>query len=258
MMEEDLRTTLRLEFVDGCDDRLTEMELLLEQAAQGKAKEAEALRAIRRAAHSIKGTSASLGFPFVSILAHRLEDFLDGETRCTIDIRRAITRYMDVIRSQVERPDYTPSQEERNAIIRELPSKMTLQDMAIDVRDVEALLIIPSSVTAKIVRTELAACGFRSIRTAIAMDGLQLGLHSDPDFIIVSQTLDELSGVDLIRAFRAISVTANTPSAILTSFAPSNPAFATLPQDTSIIRTGNAHFSQDMGDFIAKIDRHLG
>lgn len=258
MMEEDLRTTLRLEFVDGCDDRLSEMELLLEQAAQGKVPEAEALRAIRRAAHSIKGTSASLGFPFVSILAHRLEDFLDGETQCNTATRRAVSRYMDVIRGQVERPNHVPSQEERNAIIRDLPSKLTLQDMAIDVRNVEALLIVPSSVTAKIVRTELAACGFKSLRAASTMEGFQLALRSDPDFILVSQTLDELSGTDLLRALRAISTTAAIPSAVLTSFARNHPAFEALPEGVAIIRIGNAHFSQDMGDFIAMIDKQLG
>lgn len=258
MMEEDLRTTLRLEFVDGCDDRLSEMELLLEQAAQGKIADVEALHAIRRAAHSIKGTSASLGFPFVSILAHRLEDFLDGETQCSTTTRRAVSRYMDVIRSQVERPNHVPPQDERNAIIRDLPSKLTLQDMAIDVRNVEALLIVPSSVTAKIVRTELAACGFKSLRAANAMEGLQLGLRSDPDFILISQTLDELSGTDLLRMFRAASPTASTPSAVLTSFARTHPAFQSLPEDVAVIRIGNAHFSQDMGDFIAKIDKQLG
>ena len=165
---------------------------------------------------------------------------------------------MDAIRSQVERPDRTPSQEERNSIVRGLPSKLTLQDLSIELRNIEALLVIPATVTAKIVRTELAACGYKSIRTALAMEGLMLGLRSEPDFIIVSQTLDELSGSDLVRAFRAISSTADIPCAILTSFARDNPLFKAIPADTSIVRTGNAHFSQDMGDFLAKIDMLLG
>lgn len=258
MLEEDLRSSLRLEFVDSCDDRLTEMEHTLERAAQGNLPDADALRAIRRAAHSIKGTSASLGFPFVSTLAHRLEDFLDGETKIATGTRRAISQYMDAIRSQVERPDRVPSQDERNSIVRGLPSKLTLQDLSIELRNIEALLVIPASVTAKIVRTELAACGYKSIRTALAMEGLMLGLRSEPDFIIVSQTLDELSGSDLVRAFRAISSTADIPCAILTSFARDNPIFKAVPEGTSIIRTGNAHFSQDMGDFLAKIDTLLG
>ena len=56
MLEEDLRSSLRLEFVDSCDDRLTEMELILERTAQGSLAEAEALRAIRRAALAATGT----------------------------------------------------------------------------------------------------------------------------------------------------------------------------------------------------------
>jgi len=63
-------------FLGETDDQLTEMEQAL-VVLEGNPGDGEALEVIFRAAHTIKGNGASMGFASVAELAHGIEDLLD-------------------------------------------------------------------------------------------------------------------------------------------------------------------------------------
>ncbi len=69
------RDAIVLLFAEECTERLTEMEqciLALEQSPQDDGS----IQTILRAAHTIKGNAAALGFPWLQDAAHVVEDLL--------------------------------------------------------------------------------------------------------------------------------------------------------------------------------------
>ena len=252
MMEETLIEKLRTEFLEATEDNLDFIEDISNQSLEGAVEPGQAFEEIRRRIHSIKGTAASVGYPITSTIAHRLEDYLEGAKDLNETLIGGIGKYADKIREIIS-SGKEPSPQETSAMLRALPMSYQSTDFQIDVLDVEVLLVSPSKMIAKIVRNELMQCGFRVVRATGAMEAFQLAVRSQPDAMVFAQTLDELSGADLARAFKAMSNTADKPIGVLTSFSLDHPALQGLPSDVRIIRTGRVHFPDDMGDFLAYI-----
>ena len=87
------------------EENLREMELGYVQL-ESTPDDAETLQAIFRAAHTIKGNAASLGFPALARFAHGVEDVLDqlrtGATALTTPLATLLLRTVDVFRYLVE------------------------------------------------------------------------------------------------------------------------------------------------------------
>src|SRR5262245_33113052 len=87
------------------EENLREMELGYVQL-ESTPDDVETLQAIFRAAHTIKGNAASLGFPALARFAHGVEDVLDqlrtGATALTTPLATLLLRTVDVFRSLVE------------------------------------------------------------------------------------------------------------------------------------------------------------
>ncbi|NCJ06462.1 response regulator [Synechococcales cyanobacterium C] len=74
-MPQDSEQQVRLQFLEEAQDYLHQIEAeLLNFESQGNQQ--QALNAMLRAAHSIKGGAGLMGFPYLSQFAHRFEDFL--------------------------------------------------------------------------------------------------------------------------------------------------------------------------------------
>jgi two-component system chemotaxis sensor kinase CheA len=87
------------------EDNLREMELGFVQL-ESTPGDLETLQAIFRAAHTIKGNAASLGFPSLAKFAHGVEDVLDrlrtGTTSLTTPLATLLLRSVDVLRQLIE------------------------------------------------------------------------------------------------------------------------------------------------------------
>ncbi|TNE65667.1 MAG: hypothetical protein EP335_05160 [Alphaproteobacteria bacterium] len=252
MIEESLIDKLRTEFLEASEDSLDAIEAIANQSLQGTANPDQAFEEIRRHIHSIKGSAASVGYPIISTIAHRLEDYLDGAHHLDANLIGGIGKYCDQIREIVS-TGREPSSQHIAQLLRALPISAQAGGFDIKVLDVEVLLVSPSKMISKIVRNELMQCGFRVVRATGAMEAFQLAVRSQPDAMVFAQTLDELSGAELARAFKAMTVTADKPIGVLTSFPLDHPGLQGLPSDVRIIRTGREHFPEDMGDFLAYI-----
>jgi len=252
MSEESLIEKLRVEFLETTEDSLDHIEEVLNGYLDGGGDPKGTLEDLWRRVHSIKGTAASVGYPMTTTIAHRLEDYLEGLKDIDASLAGGIGKYCDQIREIVSN-NREPSQQEIAQILRALPLHHRASNFEIEILDVEVLLVSPSKMISKIVRNELMQCGFRVVRATGAMEAFQLAVRSQPDAMVFAQTLDELSGAELARAFKAMTQTADKPIGVLTSFPLDHPALQGLPDDVVIIRTGNVHFPDDMGDFLAYI-----
>ena len=73
---DDIVGRLRDEFLADALDRLEIIEQHLDVMHDAKAIDDGSILEIRREVHNLKGMGSTFGFPAVSLIAHRLEDYL--------------------------------------------------------------------------------------------------------------------------------------------------------------------------------------
>jgi CheY-like chemotaxis protein/HPt (histidine-containing phosphotransfer) domain-containing protein len=248
---EDPFVNLRQSFREESEERLAGMDGLIDAARDGTMPLAAALAQLRRDTHTLKGMGEASGFPLVSLVAHRLENYIDD-----LDAQPAEAA-LDDIRvhvDQMARAMEEPASDDATiaAVLRGLPMPRAFNPDEIELRNVEALLVTSSRVVGRLVARELAACGIRAILTQSATEAFTLAIRMKPNLIITSATMAELPGTDLARALAAMATTHNIPVAILTSLDESELAKHGLPAGVPTIRTG-APLS---GDLAAVITAH--
>jgi len=238
---------LRHSFREETEDRLGLMDKLVEDALEGVTTFAAALPQLRRDAHTLKGMGDASGFPLVSMVAQRLENYLDDldgaqPERSLEDIRAhidAMSRAMGVVASDAAVAE----------ALRSLPVPRAFNPDDVVMRRVEALLVTGSRVVGRLVARELGACGIRTVLTQSPTEAFTLAIRMRPDLIIASATMAELSGTDLVRGLAAMAPTRKIPMAILTSLSDSELSRQGLPPEILTIHTGE-RLSQDLAAMI--------
>jgi chemotaxis protein histidine kinase CheA len=141
---ENLRETFR----EDSAERLVGMDKLVEQALDGGVALDAALPQLRRDTHTLKGMGDSSGFPLVSMVAHRLENYLDdldatqGEL-ALIDIRAHIDAMEAAIVGNAGDDGAVAT------ALRSLPTPRSFNPTDIELRNVEALLVTSSRVVGR-------------------------------------------------------------------------------------------------------------
>ena len=123
---DDLEDRLRMEFVDDARDRLELMNATLADRVKGERSDTDTIGVLRLEAHNFKGMGTSFGYPTVSLVAHRLEDYLSGLKR--LDEKQLVDAqiFIDRISELVDRAEQ-PLLAETNKIIRALPVRYEFQ-----------------------------------------------------------------------------------------------------------------------------------
>ncbi|WP_448190141.1 Hpt domain-containing protein [Azospirillum sp. sgz301742] len=251
-LTEDLEDRLRCEFMDDARDRLQAMYASLDSLADKTRSDADVIGVIRLEAHNFKGMGTSFGYPTVSLIAHRLEEYLTGVTRLDQRERVDLPVFLDRIAEVVERAEQ-PALAETNKIIRALPVRYRFDVTDVEIRNVEIMLVTPSKVVAKKIGGELAACGFRTVTVNDPIESISHAVRVPPDMLIASMVMDGLSGLDLIRGLGAMNVTKAVPMALLTSMSLDNPALKEIPAGVAVIRVGE-HFGDDFAAAVTRFN----
>ncbi len=249
---EEIEDRLRVEFIDDARDRLDKLYRMVERVRGKEVRETEAIALIRTEAHNLKGAGTAFGYPTVSLVAHRMEDYFSGLARLEARSLDDAVVFLDRIAELVDRAEQ-PLLAETSQIIRALPVRYVFDIEDIEIHDVEIMLVTPSKVIAKKVATEMAACGFRPITVQDPIESIGIAVRVPPDMLIASMVMDGLSGIDLIRGLRAMSVTRNVPMALLTSLDKTDSRLKDVPRDVGIIGTGNS-FSDDFATVITRFN----
>ncbi len=250
--EEYLEDRLRIEFMDDARDRLQRMYDALDRASSGKLSATEVISALRVDIHSLKGSGTAFGYPAVGLVAHRMEDYLNGLSHFNERQTTDINAFLDRISQLVDRSTQ-PELAETNQILRALPTRYVFDIKDVEVRNVEIMVVTPSKVVARKVGTELAACGFRSVTVQDPVESIGIAVRVPPDMLIAAMVMDGLSGLDLIRGLHAMSVTRKVPMALLTSLDLDNAALKDVPQGVAVIRLG-PKFSEDIAATITRFN----
>ncbi len=247
----DYEASLQQEFIDMATDRLSVLDELLEQLRASASDSARALREIRQTAHNLKGMGGSFGFPIITTIAHRLENYLADLGDLDSQNQRDAQVYVDVMAAIVS-SGHNPADSDAQTTVRGLPPKPGLpkSDFDVDgveVSDVEVMLAIPSGTAAHYVTRQLQACGYRVITVKSPFEALEQAVRTRPDLLIVSAVMDGLTGMDLAAAVTAMASTKKLKVALLTSLDLNDRHLLELPDGIPLIRKG-PEFGDDLAD----------
>jgi CheY-like chemotaxis protein/HPt (histidine-containing phosphotransfer) domain-containing protein len=242
----------RDEFLTDARERLGSIEAALGGNGRGGGDVgagAGSLVRVRREVHNLKGMGGSFGFPVISLIAHRLEDYIAElpvlDARQVADATIFIDRMQDIVDAGRD-----PDDAEARTLVRGLPAHPGFQPGSAEIRNVEVLLVSPSRAVSQIALRTLRSLGFRVTTASSAWEALELAVRARPDLIITSAVMNGVSGIDLSRAFSAMAVTEELPIAVLTSFEKNHPELQRLPSDVAIIRLDKT-FEEDLAEVIS-------
>jgi len=237
---------LRDEFLVDMRDRLATIEHAL---AGADGADDDALECIRREAHSLKGMGGAFGFPMISMIAHRLEDYLSGLAALDAGQCREAIVFVDRMQDIAE-AGHDPDGKISQMIVRGLPAHPGAQSTVSAKKDVEVLLVCPSKAISHIAMQTLRYLGCRVTTAGSAWEAIELAACARPDMVVTSAVMTGISGVDLSRAFAAMDATKDLPIAVLSSFCRDHVELRHLPKDVPVVSLDKS-FERDIAEVIA-------
>jgi chemotaxis protein histidine kinase CheA len=238
------------EFLVDAAESLVTLGEVVEYARSEPAEAAQALQTIRREAHNLKGLGGSFGFPSITLIAHRLEDYLSGLDNLAVRQLDNVLAFLDAMQDIVEQAA-EPGVDEVSRIVRALPAKGAAKEDFQPTSDLEILLVAASSVLGHAVETKLHDLGFRVVTVKSPIHAFETAIRTRPDMVIASAVMEHVGGVDLARAFHAMTVTRDIPFVLLTSFDRDHSELRELPDSVSLI-----HHDRDLdGEIAGTIDQ---
>ncbi len=233
---------LRLEFLEDGGDRIENIYQNLNEVEKNAGAFDESLRSIKRDVHTLKGQAGPFGFPSITRIMHSLEDFFEMTHEMSVarfpDIRKFIDAAANILEQQED-----PGEEATAKICANMPHTAQLISEGQVVRDVPALLVMPRGTQRTLVGKELASCGFRVVTAGNSYDAIHTGIDVGPKFAIINRGMKDISGVELVNVFKAISALDSCRIIILTSDDELDDIVAELPAGTAVIHKGAEFFS---------------
>src|SRR5882724_10421845 len=162
--------------------------------AENDAVAADALRTIKRLTHSLKGNGGSFGFPNISLIANRVEDYLyhAGATIEPAALRRFYDRMEDILQRRL------PGDGEAERVIDGLPRAVSFDLSEVVYQEVDVVLIMENSTQSRLVRREFEACGYSVVQIVNTLEALDYIRRVKPDLVVASAMMPGLSGVELL------------------------------------------------------------
>ena len=222
------------EFLVDAVETLGNLGILVSETHRGQVDIGYTLQTIRREIHTLKGLGGSFGFPSITVIAHRLENYLvDQDTlnaRQLDDVLKFIDRLQEIADSGIN-----PEDEEVSRIVRTLPAKGAVEDNFQEASNLEILLVAGSRIVRRAVEGELNKRGFRVVTVESPIDVFETVIRTRPDMVIASAMMDKISGIDLACALKSMTATSHIPFALLTSFDASHSELRHLPEGIGLV-----------------------
>lgn len=242
---------LQEEFLDFATDSVQTLDRIVDDADRQRELTPAAMVELARIVHSIKGMGSNFGYNNLTILAHRLEDFLSSVDTLgaadLADLRYYVDRFGDVVDGTISRDGPI------DTVVRALPMRSRFEIADVTVAKVEVGLVMEAGAQFRLVAKELAACGYRVMPVHSSLQAVEYVYLTRPDLVIVSANMPGMDGIDLVRALKAMRATEAIPCALLTAFDRDSKALQAVPKSVPIIRKG-----KEFGDDLAQALQSVG
>ena len=138
-------------------------------------------------------------------------------------------------------------------VARMLPAKTNFEVEENVKQDIEVLLIMPRTIATKIIETKLPASGYRVVTETEPFTAIETAIRTCPDLILAAAVMEDLSGIDLACALRAMPISRDLPFVLVTSLEPTHPSFVTLPPTVPVVRRRET-FDDDLATAFAILE----
>ena len=194
-------------------------------------------------------------FGVVSLLAHRLDDYLERIKSMDDPHASDVRMFLDKIEAGLDGSLTTSASNASAELVRELPTttKFDHEFGDLEQKNIEILVIVPDKAMGTIIEREMAACGYRVSFAKTSFKGFELAVRTRPDMVLAAGVIDDLTGIDLANAFASMPTLYGTPFAILTSRDWGDPSLKGLPPSAALVRKG-----KEFGDDIAECFKRFG
>lgn len=229
---------LRQDYLDELAEKLDQLDSDLEQAYAGTLPLDRVTDNLRMFAFEAKGRSNAFGLGLLNAVAQRLQDYVGNIDALTEDMLDDIRSFLEKLGGIVHGDlggGTTPAD-----VVRDLPAKPGFEASNIQIRNLEIMLVMHHGAASRHIQRELQECGYRVNIVTSEFEALPLIVRTQPDMVIVSAVLTELSGVGFVTALKTMTETRNIPVALITSFDRDHPDLAHLPESVPIVRKGTS------------------
>ena len=252
---EEVIASLVPNFIEDVRDTLCELNEVLELLRRTDTQ-AEAVNDLLRRIHGIKGTAGTFGFSFIAVICHKLEDYIIRTPFFTRKETDEILIFFQAIENTLQHGS-DPGDEDGFRIFRSLPCYVDLEKFAVPAKLVQALFIGPRDVQYLIIDKQLSNCGIRSTNVQKSLQGIEMVVRTKPDFVMVSNIIDNISGVEVANVLNSLLITRGIPIMLVISEIDMRDAAerlkASLPKGVRIVRKG-AGFPDDFADALVALN----
>lgn len=236
------------QYLETAAEKLDRLEVLIDERA-GAVE--DPMDETYRLVHNLKGSAGSFGYPLVSVIAHRLEDYIKDIAAPTTPERCDMLVFVDRMRDVLD-GTLDPDDADTALIVRRLPVRHTFEVEDVTASEVEVLLVMPRGAGAHIVEIELQACGFRVVTEPSTLSAIGTVMRTKPDLVIATAVMSGMSGIDLACALDAMPATRSIPVALLTSLDAADVQLRALPHRVPVIQKGD-QFGEDLAIALSKL-----
>jgi len=240
---------LRQEYIDSSQDMLADLEGLLGRIDRDDGGD-EAFMDLRRHIHTIKGQGGTFGFPLITRIAHMLEDYIETLPEINGDALYDIQVFIDQIAAIIDRGE-SPPDTEAQSILSTLPCARSGAFTDQIVKDLRALVVMPSGLQRKIIGQELVSCGFRLSFADSAVSGLEAALAFPPHVVFASMEIKGFTGGELAGVFHSVRTLMGAKFILLTSYDFDDGRLKDIPVGTEILHK-DANFAEKLVDCLMK------
>lgn len=208
---QDILDRLRPEFLRATRASLEECEDMIARLDAGQIAGAEALVDLRRKIHNIKGQATTFGFPSVTRIAHLLEDRLGVLNELGRSQLRPVDAYLIAI-DRIIGAGSEPTSQAAQQIIDGLPLILDAEARGrAQPAPPRILTILGSSTIEAIISASLRDLSAQIESADSAGAGLIATLRRPPALLIASLVMEDVSGIEIACALRAIPRTRRLP-----------------------------------------------
>jgi chemotaxis protein histidine kinase CheA len=259
---EEALARLRRDYKQRAEGMLDDLEQALRETDLDDDSARAALeRRVYGDVHSLKGGGGTAGFPFVSRIAHRLEEYLEaGGRRIGSGDIAALHRFFDTIRDVLDgaQPcDETEAQRLLNTLPE--PARSRESQPSAPGTDpeptppIEALLVSLSKTSRAIIGRAMEEQGLAVTAVTAASDGLAEAVRRQPAVVVLPGVMPELNATDFVAALKAMAPTRKARIGVVTSLDADHDTMRDLPPDCRVFRQ-TARLFRDIERFLAEAD----
>ena len=249
-IQDELIESMKERFIETATEKINDLDDMIGSLRTDDAEHAALMRSFRGEVHSLKGAGGTFGFPFVSVVCHRLEQFIEADRSYSKAELDGVQLFVDELRGIIEGHE-DPDEDTSEKILATLPKPFGEKPSVQTTKELLIVLASPMAAIRQMAEFFLAEEGCQVLSTGSSLDAFRLAVENRPDMLISSIQMETIGGLDLARAVSAVSFLQNTRISLMTSSSDAGEVRSGIPKQFATIRTDQ--MEEDLANAVAAV-----